>query len=389
MTFRRLIFWIHLGTGCLAGAVFLFLAITGSLLTYQRQMVAWAERDLRSVVPASGSGNGVSLQALLQAATRDKEKAASSLVVSADPAAPVEILFGKDERLFLDRYSGANLGEGATGVRSFFRTVTGFHRWFGASPDKKPLAKAIKGIFDIALLLMICTGLYLWWPKSWTKTRLRTSALFRRDLTGRACDWNRHNVIGLWTSVPLAIITLTGLILTYSWANNLLYGLTGSPLPQSATTVQESKLETPAATTGFLDIDQLFASAQQQAIGWHTLTLYIPKAKDRKVIIVVDFDNGTRPDQRVQLLFDRTSGAVIQLETFSSYSLGKRIRLFIKNIHTGEAGGLVGQTISGLASLGCCALVFTGLQLAARRFSGRKRSSSAKTRENETESVTI
>lgn len=388
MTFRRLIFWTHLGTGCLAGAVFLFLAITGSLLTYQRQIISWAERDLRSVVPTFGSSNGVSLQALLLAATRDKEKSASSLVVSADPSAPVEILFGKDERLFLDRYSGANLGEGATRVRGFFRTITGLHRWFGASPEKKPLAKAVKGIFDIALLLMICSGLYLWWPKSWTKTRLRSSALFRRDLTGRARDWNRHNVIGLWTSLPLAIITLTGLILTYSWANNLLYGLTGSPLPQNAT-VQESKLEMPGGPAGFLDIDQLFASARQQAIGWNTLTLSIPKAKDRKVSIVVDFDDGTRPDQKVQLLFDRTTGAVIQLETFSSYSLGKRIRLFIKNIHTGEAGGLVGQTISGLASLGCCALVFTGLQLAARRFSGRKRSSSAKARENETESVTI
>jgi uncharacterized iron-regulated membrane protein len=47
--------------------------------------------------------------------------------------------------------------------------------------------------------------------------------------------------------------------------------------------------------------------------------------------------------------------------------LGKRLRLFIHTVHTDEAGGFAGQTMSGLASLACCVLVWTGLSLAIRR----------------------
>jgi uncharacterized iron-regulated membrane protein len=51
---RPLIFWPHLIVGIAAGIVILIMSITGVLLTYQRQMLLWAERGYRSE-PAPGS----------------------------------------------------------------------------------------------------------------------------------------------------------------------------------------------------------------------------------------------------------------------------------------------------------------------------------------------
>jgi uncharacterized iron-regulated membrane protein len=44
------------------------------------------------------------------------------------------------------------------------------------------------------------------------------------------------------------------------------------------------------------------------------------------------------------------------------------LRTWLRFIHTGEAGGFVGQTIAGIASAGACVLVWTGLALSWRRF---------------------
>ena len=62
-------------------------------------------------------------------------------------------------------------------------------------------------------------------------------------------------------------------------------------------------------------------------------------------------------------------------ETFDSFNTGRRIRSWLRFIHTGEAGGIPGQTIAGIASAGAAVLVWTGLMLAWRRFrSWRQRS---------------
>ena len=54
---------------------------------------------------------------------------------------------------------------------------------------------------------------------------------FRRGLRGKARDFNWHNVIGFWCAPVLIVLTATGMVISYSWASNLVYTLTGSPRP--------------------------------------------------------------------------------------------------------------------------------------------------------------
>ena len=53
---------------------------------------------------------------------------------------------------------------------------------------------------------------------------------------------------------------------------------------------------------------------------------------------------------------------------YSSYTRGRQLRSMLRFAHTGEVGGIIGQTIAGLVSTGGAMLVFTGLLLALRRF---------------------
>ena len=68
------------------------------------------------------------------------------------------------------------------------------------------------------------------------------------------------------------------------------------------------------------------------------------------------------------MTLDRDTGAVVSWETFEDQTPGRRLRSWLRFIHTGEAGGLAGQAIAGLASGGAVLLVYTGLALTLRRF---------------------
>jgi uncharacterized iron-regulated membrane protein len=51
MNLRKIIFWLHLTAGVLAGTVILVMSATGVLLAFERQIVAFAERGIRTVAP--------------------------------------------------------------------------------------------------------------------------------------------------------------------------------------------------------------------------------------------------------------------------------------------------------------------------------------------------
>ena len=112
--------------------------------------------------------------------------------------------------------------------------IVDWHRWLGTEGESRAIGKAITGACNLAFFWLAVTGVYLWWPHSWKWRGLKTSLVFQRRLSGKARDWNWHNVIGFWSSSVLVVLTLTAAVMSYPWANDLLYTLTGSEPPPRA-----------------------------------------------------------------------------------------------------------------------------------------------------------
>src|SRR6185437_7413848 len=106
--------------------------------------------------------------------------------------------------------------------------------WLGTEGEGRAAARSITGACNLAFLWLALTGVYLWWPRSWTWRALKTSLVFSTRLRGKARDWNWHNVIGFWSSSVLLVLTLTAAVMSYPWANDLLYTLTGGEPPPRA-----------------------------------------------------------------------------------------------------------------------------------------------------------
>jgi len=82
----------------------------------------------------------------------------------------------------------------------------------------------------------------------------------------------------------------------------------------------------------------------------------------------VDLGNGGEPQKRISVVLNTITGKLLQEQKFEQLSTYNKLRSYIRFTHTGEAFGLVGQTIAGLASLLACLLVYTGAMLSWRRW---------------------
>ncbi|HTG12791.1 MAG TPA: PepSY-associated TM helix domain-containing protein, partial [Candidatus Eisenbacteria bacterium] len=99
---------------------------------------------------------------------------------------------------------------------------------------------------------------------------------------------------------------------------------------------------------------------------------------DGPVTFFIQEPVGWHPSPRSQLVLDPVTADVVKWEPFAGQNMGRRLRAWVRPLHTGEAAGLVGQTIAFFASAGGTMLVWTGLALAWRRFRGwRRRAGSA------------
>jgi uncharacterized iron-regulated membrane protein len=179
--------------------------------------------------------------------------------------------------------------------------------------------------------------------------------------------------IGLWSAIPPFFLLLTGLIMSYAWANNLVFRLTGNtpPPPRTPPIRTEKPRGEKPADPDFENLNQSWISSEQKFSDWKNILLRLPTSPGAPLVFSVERGTRGRPDLKTQLTFNPKTGELTE-ETFASYNLGKKLRTWSRWVHTGEAGGFVGQLVAGLVSAGGAFLVWTGFALAWRRFFPRK-----------------
>jgi hypothetical protein len=165
--------------------------------------------------------------------------------------------------------------------------------------------------------------------------------------------------------------------MSFDWANALLFRLSGSAAPSAPGRGGDRG---PRNRSTFeraqeADYDRMFSAAMTLNPDWRIITLNIVRDANAPVPASVDGGTGGQPQKRTQYVLDRNTGAVVKRTGFADGSLGQRLRAFVRFGHTGEYGGLTGQAVAGLASLGACILVYTGMSLAVRRLGTKLRRS--------------
>ncbi len=411
---RKVLFWIHLVLGVAAGAVILVMSATGVLLAFQRQIL---ERADRLTVVQVGKPLPLS-QLIAKARTADSSARPLSVTRRSDPGAPVTLAFSGGVSRTIDPYTGQMLSSPSPKLRTFFRTVTGVHRWFALEGVARTRARKITGAANLLFLGLILTGPFLWFPKRMSWSRLSSVLVFRRGLHGKAREFNWHHVLGIWSLLPLFVLVASGVVISYPWATALVYRAVGEDPPRTSRQsaqrgrANETKLS-PASASSLSGVSRsssisgaspassisgaspaspgtsadmvreilvtsdplaVFDAVEAGALAyvsgsvprWRTMT--IPLNSDGPLLSVnIDEGNGGQPQLRRAAKFRTTDGQPESVETFGNQSTGRQLRSILRFAHTGEVLGTSGQTIAALASLAAVVLVWTGLALSFRR----------------------
>ncbi len=362
---RKLVFWLHLAVGLVAGILVLVMSVTGTLMAFERQITRQADGfRITASAGTSALGPGQILGSL-------SGPAPSALTVERDATLPVALQFGRERTTFVDPYSAVPLGEGSTVTRGFFKWVLGWHRWLGRDGASQPFGRQIIGIGNLMFLFLLVSGIYLWMPKRWNRNSLRLITLFQKRLKGRGRDWNWHHVFGFWAAIPLLVVVTCGTVISQPWANNLVFRIAGESPPPAKQRKKENANEAIPSPADLSGLDAAFAKVKSANPDWQSIQLLLPIETSAN-FVVADSHRG-RPDQRRTLSVDRSTAEIVKSEDFQDFGPGRQARTWIRWIHTGEAGGVAGQTIAGLAAISSGVLVWTGFALSWRRFSNRRK----------------
>jgi uncharacterized iron-regulated membrane protein len=367
---RNVIFWMHLCCGVAAGVVVLIMSVTGAALTYEKQVLEWADRRAWTASPQVDARQLPPETLLAKVVDAQPGAAPTGMTLRADPSAPATVTLDGNKTLLVDPYSGVIIGEPPAALRSFFRTMTTWHRYLALEGASRATGKAITGAANLAFLFIVLSGVYLWFPRVWTSIQFKSVLWFRGGLASKARDFNWHNVIGFWSAVPLAIVVAGAVPISYPWASNLVYHLVGdTPPPPAAAAARPAgeRGQQPKPTYFTTGLDASWLAAEAQVPAWRTISTRLATSERAPIVLTVDEGYGGQPQKRQTLTIDRATATITKNETFAQLSAGRRARSWLRFAHTGEFYGLAGQTVAGIVSAGGAVLVYTGTALACRR----------------------
>lgn len=362
----------HFYAGIFCMPFVLWLAITGTIYLWKPQIEGWLERPYdRLAVTAPRSSADAQVRAALAAVPRSSlhkyqlpqgANAATRVIVSAAEG---------DVRVYVDPYSLRVLRVERESTRPM-RVVSDLHGKLKAGDWGSYLVE-IAACWTVVMLL---TGLYLWWPRG---ARGPGGVLYPRLGRGRRGFWRDiHAVAGIWVAVLALFLISTGLPWAKFWGSYFqeVRQVTGTiegpqdwPIGSAPTAAMmgdhaghaamQMRHEAPSASA----LDRVVASIYP--LGMAAPVMISPPARSGDPWTVAS-DAANRP-LRGQVTVDGRTGAVLTRQEFGQrHWLDKAVGYGIA-AHEGALFGIANQLLGTATALLLVTLSVSGFIMWWRR----------------------
>lgn len=378
---RKSLFWIHLVAGLVCAIPLLVVAFTGVLLSVEPQVIDAVERDMLrvEVLPSS---DPVALDSLVFAARRVRSGKVTAVTVVQGATQAAVVRFGKEGAVWVNPRTAEVQGTN-TSVHAAFAWLERIHRWLGS----REIGGKITGVSVLLCFLLSVTGMFLWWPRN---LKAMGQVVFpRRGLKGRARDWQWHNALGVLALPFLLVLSSTGAVFAWPWAEVAMFRALGSEPPKRGDAPAKAAEGKPGAgleveiskrrrggidsaapktleASPRLPIQALLDTAMVRApAGWSSVTLRLSdRPGSGATVLFVQPGQTPRLGTSVVLKSDGSFGEVKPPRK----DLAFRLRAILRPIHTGEQFGIPGQILMAFAAMSTLVLAWTGIAMSWRRF---------------------
>lgn len=368
---KKLNAWLHLWLGLASGLIVFIVSITGCLFAFQKEITEVIHKDMLFVTPLSTPMLAPTiLQEKAQAALgKDKPVNYMTFYRAADKAWEFSAykegnekaitFFGSVayyESVFVNPYTGA-----ITGIHDhkhdFFVIVKYIH-W--SLLLNHPIGAQIIGWSTLIFVILLITGLILWWPKKWTKSTREQSFKIKWSAKFKRINYDLHNVLGFYSMLLALVLALTGMVWAFKWFQATVYVIAArSTTPPERKTFKSDTLQLPS--TKGLDIAYNYLLKEMPAAQRFGASAVAPDAS-APMYMSAYFGKETYYD-RDDFQFDKNTGKMLYRQTEHEKNAGERLINMNYDIHVGAIGGLAGKIIAFIISLICASLPITGLMV--------------------------
>ncbi len=226
---------LHIWLSIPLGVVISIICFTGAILVFEKEITAEVQSEYYYVDSVQDKPLPMEELCANVEATLDEELSIIDVEVEDDPERTYMFKIAKDdnkgkkakpETLFVNQYTGEVLG---TPERlPFFQVTFRLHRWLMDAPAEKgemSIGKMVVGISTLAMVILLISGIVLWWPKGIKMLKNRVKVALTKGW--RRFNYDLHVSAGMYATILLLIMTLTGLVWSFDWYRDGFYALFG------------------------------------------------------------------------------------------------------------------------------------------------------------------
>ena len=304
----------------------------------------------------------------------------TGVTISDDPERTYKVNLSQPKRaaIYVDQYSGEVLGE--AGRLEFFRTMFLLHRWLMDSRPEDGSAifwgKMIVGVSTLMFVIILLSGIVIWVPKSIKAWKNRSKIAVTKG-------WHRfwydlHVAGGIYATLLLLAMALTGLTWSFEWYRNDFYKLFGVEIQEKSKSAEAPKQERDVqrerggrGAVHMVDIspyiawERAYRNVREVVEPGTRITISQGSAS----VSLAGWGNQRASDK---YNFDNATGEITSVELYSDSQRSRKIRGWIFSVHVGNWGGILTRILWFLAAMIGATLPLTGYYLWIKRKFFRK-----------------
>lgn len=381
---------LHLWFGLSVGLIVFIVSLTGTIYVFKDEIQNQLRKDAMYVKTETVNEKPLPIEVLKEKVSLEvtEKFPVSSIEIPLDKNKSYEFLYyEKDKKawnyfdevkinklVYVNQYTGEILGV-YNEKYDLFPILKAIH-W--SLLLKADWGKYVVGIPVVLFIIMLITGIILWWPKNKKARKGRFSFDWKNVKTLKRKNYDLHNILGFYVSFIALILSLSGIYFAYPWVKNVFnFTLSGKlELPK------EKEIKSPdslmSKNKAIFDL-----TAQETRKLYSTSSSFrLPlngknkKGKELKSIPVSVYGEDGRFAIRNQLIFDKYSGKLLSNKPHQELNTAEKYANANYDIHTGSYFGIIGKIIWFIAGLICTSLPVTGFLI----WLGKKKKKGIKTR---------
>ena len=377
---------IHLWLSVPTGIIITLVCFSGAMLVFEKEITEAVKPELYFVKEAKGEP--IPMQQLMEKVeeTLPDSVSISGVTVFADSTRTYQVSLSKPRRasIYVNQYTGEVTGRSER--LPFFNTMFHLHRWLLGSSSG--VGKLLTGICTLVLVFILITGILMWLTN---RNKPLKASLAIHVTKGWGRFWHDLHVAGgIYTTIFLLAMALTGLTWSFSWYRTGFYACfgvesseKGGAHGEGGNSHGEGRGSRGEGRYTHGDGRNNHEGKRGEGRGFHRRSPYrhwddvlnevaLKNPGYQQITLkpeVAEVVSEGRLSMRAadKYSYDRRSGEITDVQLYSAGKKDTKVRSGVYMVHTGSWGGIITRILNFLAAFIGATLPLTGYWLWFRR----------------------